>query len=136
MANINKYPFSFSMLTLKIEYPAGSFSVNNTLGIQVLRLKSQYSQLLQSYSSLAFKISGTNATDLTNSIANISSRIGSNLAEVRIMDMQVKNLDNNWYTGMEVLQRIYGSDVVGLRRYLWLYFQKVYNGTYNNYTLF
>lgn len=52
------------------------------------------------------------------------------------MDMQVKNLDPNWYTGLEVLQRVYGTDTVSLRRYLWLYFQKVYNGTYNNSTLF
>lgn len=50
--------------------------------------------------------------------------------------MEVQSLDNNWYTGLLNLQTVFGSNTIELRRYLWLYFQKVYNGTYNNYTLF
>ena len=52
------------------------------------------------------------------------------------MNMQIKVLDKNWFDGMEVLKRMFGNDRDALRRYLWLYFQKVYNGTYNNFTYF
>jgi|688.fasta_scaffold237877_1 hypothetical protein len=50
--------------------------------------------------------------------------------------MQIGSLDTNWYTGLLNLKTIFGSNNTELRRYLWLYFQKVYNGTYNTYSLF
>lgn len=58
------------------------------------------------------------------------------MANMNIMNMQIKVLDKNWFDGMEVLKRMFGNDRDALRRYLWLYFQKVYNGTYNNFTYF
>lgn len=50
--------------------------------------------------------------------------------------MQTRSYDANWNVGVENLRSLFGADVGGMRKFLWMYFQKVYNGTYNQYTYF
>ena len=63
-ATISNYPFKMKLISLKIEYPSDSFSVNNTLGIQLLADKSLYSQLSSNYQRLSSNITN-NMTDIT-----------------------------------------------------------------------
>lgn len=49
-----------------------------------------------------------------------------------------KQLESNlegWTSGVQELSRVYGDDHEGLREYMWLYFQKMYNSTYNPYQI-
>lgn len=57
-------------------------------------------------------------------------------AEVRMIQMRASAVDGNWNVGVEGLRRLFGADAVGMRRFLWLYFQKSYNGTYNRFSYF
>lgn len=53
------------------------------------------------------------------------------------MELQASSLDSNWFTGLNNLATTaFPDNPTGLRRFLWLYFQKVYNSTYNNFTLY
>lgn len=49
--------------------------------------------------------------------------------------MQGSSINGRWLEGVGVLAGV-GVGPGELRRYLWGYFNKVYNGTYNNYTTF
>lgn len=53
-----------------------------------------------------------------------------------MVEMQVRGLDGAWLAGMEVLGRFYEGSSEDVRKFVWLYFQKVYNSTYNNYTFY
>lgn len=50
--------------------------------------------------------------------------------------MQVSSMDTNWYAGLSTLNSTLSNDKKEIRRFLWVYFQKVYNSTFNNYTFF
>lgn len=54
------------------------------------------------------------------------------------MDMLVNSMDpnSNWYAGMSTLNKTFGNNSLEMRRFLWVYFQKIYNSTYNNYRYF
>jgi hypothetical protein len=66
----NTFPFKISALSLTINYPPNSFSVNNTLGIQLLKAKSLLSQLSNQYDTInayiTTNIAKINATYVQN----------------------------------------------------------------------
>ena len=53
-----------------------------------------------------------------------------------MIEMQVRSLDSNWLVGLQILNRLFEADSDKMRRFLWVYFQRVYNSTYNNYTFY
>ena len=56
------FPFVIRTLTITVNYPEGSFAVNNTLGFQLLRARSILSQLEGQYSAIKSYIDINRAT--------------------------------------------------------------------------
>lgn len=65
------YPFTFRLLGVRVQYPSDSFSRNNSLGIQLLALKSLQSQLRTSYTRLTARTNLTALTQLATRIVPI-----------------------------------------------------------------
>lgn len=87
------FPFMISVLSLSIKYPENSFSVNNTLGVQLLKAKSVLNQLEKQYNKTQIFVGNTSNRDQINQIyaknvnlylfkAILSANIDSNLLNI------------------------------------------------------
>lgn len=66
------FPFQISVLTLTINYPPNSFSVNNTLGIQLMKAKSLVSQLSNQYDAINAYITNNSGSINTTYVQNVT----------------------------------------------------------------
>lgn len=66
------FPFQINVLALTVNYPQGSFSVNNTLGIQLLKAKSLLSQLTNQYDTLNTYIASNSGSINSTYIQNVT----------------------------------------------------------------
>lgn len=82
-----------SVLSLSIKYPDNSFSVNNTLGVQLLKAKSILNQLEKQYNKTQIFVGNTSNRDQISQIyaknvnlylfkAILSANIDSNLLNI------------------------------------------------------
>lgn len=87
------FPFMISVLSLSIKYPDNSFSVNNTLGVQLLKAKSVLNQLEKQYIKTQIFVGNTSNRDQISQIyaknvnlylfkAILSANIDSNLLNI------------------------------------------------------